>query len=186
MNNERLAHVRANLRRRGLSQMLLVDPLSIWWLCGYYTEPYERFLALYVPCDEAKEPVHVDVADDELAVVDAHAADAGGDAGLVRRAVVLHARETHVDGLILVGLGVDLVDAGQAGAAAGLNAAAEVELAVVDDAVAEERGDPVGGLGHEELELARLHFTVLRSLLGGIPDRQGAQARAQRRRLRVP
>ena len=57
MNNERLAHVRANLRRRGLSQMLLVDPLSIWWLCGYYTEPYERFLALYVPCDEAKEPV---------------------------------------------------------------------------------------------------------------------------------
>ena len=57
MNNERLAHVRANLRRHGLSQMLLVDPLSIWWLCGYYTEPYERFLALYVPCDEAKEPV---------------------------------------------------------------------------------------------------------------------------------
>ena len=41
MNNERLAHVRANLRRHGLSQMLLVDPLSIWWLCGYYTEPYE-------------------------------------------------------------------------------------------------------------------------------------------------
>lgn len=57
MNNDRLARVRANLRSRGLNQMLLVDPLSIWWLCGYYTEPYERFLALYVPCDETREPV---------------------------------------------------------------------------------------------------------------------------------
>ena len=57
MNQERLARVRANLRSRGLTQMLLVDPLSIWWLCGYYIEPYERFLALYVPADEAREPV---------------------------------------------------------------------------------------------------------------------------------
>lgn len=57
MNNDRLARVRANLRSRGLNQMLLVDPLSIWWLCGYYTEPYERFLALYVPCGETREPV---------------------------------------------------------------------------------------------------------------------------------
>ncbi len=57
MNQERLARVRANLRGRGLTQMLLVDPLSIWWLCGYYTEPYERFLALYVPADEARGPV---------------------------------------------------------------------------------------------------------------------------------
>ena len=57
MNQERLARVRANLRGRGLTQMLLVDPLSIWWLCGYYTEPYERFLALYVPADETRGPV---------------------------------------------------------------------------------------------------------------------------------
>ncbi len=57
MNQERLARVRANLHGRGLTQMLLVDPLSIWWLCGYYTEPYERFLALYVSADEARGPV---------------------------------------------------------------------------------------------------------------------------------
>ena len=57
MNADRLARVRANLRALGLSQMLLVDPLSIWWLCGYYTEPYERFFALYVSCDESRGPV---------------------------------------------------------------------------------------------------------------------------------
>lgn len=51
MNQDRLASVRANLRAMGLSQMLLVDPLSIWWLCGYYTEPYERFFALHVPVE---------------------------------------------------------------------------------------------------------------------------------------
>ena len=51
MNQDRLAKVRANLRNQDLEQALLVDPLSIWWLCGYYTEPYERFLALYVPAE---------------------------------------------------------------------------------------------------------------------------------------
>ena len=46
MVESRLARVRENLARRTVDQMLVVDPLSIWWLCGYYTEPYERFLAL--------------------------------------------------------------------------------------------------------------------------------------------
>ncbi len=49
MDERRLARVRENLSKRGLAQMLVVDPVSIKWLCGYYTEPYERFLALYVP-----------------------------------------------------------------------------------------------------------------------------------------
>ena len=48
MDMRRLERVRENLRERGLSQAIIVDPLSIWWLCGYYTEPYERFLALLV------------------------------------------------------------------------------------------------------------------------------------------
>ncbi len=48
MDESRLSRVRANLADRGLSQALVVDPLSIWWLCGYHTEPYERFLALLV------------------------------------------------------------------------------------------------------------------------------------------
>lgn len=51
MDESRLARVRENLARRTIDQMLVVDPLSIWWLCGYYTEPYERFLALYVPAE---------------------------------------------------------------------------------------------------------------------------------------
>lgn len=51
MDESRLARVRENLARRTIDQMLVVDPLSIWWLCGYYTEPYERFLALFVPVE---------------------------------------------------------------------------------------------------------------------------------------
>ena len=53
MDEKRLARVRENLAERGLTQALVVDPLSIWWLCGYYTEPYERFLALLVPAQGA-------------------------------------------------------------------------------------------------------------------------------------
>lgn len=51
MDESRLARVRKNMADKGLEQALLVDPLSIWWLCGYYTEPYERFLALLVPAE---------------------------------------------------------------------------------------------------------------------------------------
>ena len=53
MDENRLARVRDNLARRGLEQALIVDPLSILWLCGYYTEPYERFLALLLPAEGA-------------------------------------------------------------------------------------------------------------------------------------
>ena len=48
MDEQRLARVRTNLASRGIRQALIVDPLSIWWLCGYHTEPYERFLGLLV------------------------------------------------------------------------------------------------------------------------------------------
>ena len=51
MDLQRLQRVRDHLRAQGLDQMLLVDPLSIWWLCGYHTEPYERLLALYLPVE---------------------------------------------------------------------------------------------------------------------------------------
>jgi Xaa-Pro dipeptidase len=47
-HTERLARVRIQLARMGLSQAVVSDPLSIWYLTGYYTEPYERFLALYL------------------------------------------------------------------------------------------------------------------------------------------
>lgn len=48
MNETRINHVLDRLEEAGLSQMLICDPLSIWYLTGYYTEPYERFLALYL------------------------------------------------------------------------------------------------------------------------------------------
>ena len=48
MNDDRASRVLDRLAERGLSQMLVCDPLSIWYLTGYYTEPYERFFALYL------------------------------------------------------------------------------------------------------------------------------------------
>ena len=48
MHTDRIDHVLDRLEEQGLSQMLVCDPLSIWYLSGYYVEPYERFLALYL------------------------------------------------------------------------------------------------------------------------------------------
>ena len=48
MNVARLTEVLNRLETAGLSQMLVCDPLSIWYLTGYYTQPYERFFALYL------------------------------------------------------------------------------------------------------------------------------------------
>ena len=55
MNETRVEKVVGNLREMGLSQMLVCDPTSIWYLTGYMTEPYERFLALLVSAEH--EPV---------------------------------------------------------------------------------------------------------------------------------
>lgn len=48
MNEQRIQTVLNNLKQRGMSQALLSDPMAIWYLTGYYTEPYERFFALYL------------------------------------------------------------------------------------------------------------------------------------------
>ena len=48
MNQQRIDRVLDLLAEAGLSQMLVCDPLSIWYLTDYYTEPYERFFALYL------------------------------------------------------------------------------------------------------------------------------------------
>ena len=48
MIDERAQAVLSNLEGMGLSQVLVSDPLAIWYLTGYYTEPYERFLGLYL------------------------------------------------------------------------------------------------------------------------------------------
>lgn len=48
MNESRIKRVIDRLEGTGLHQMLVCDPVSIWYLTGYYTEPFERFLALYL------------------------------------------------------------------------------------------------------------------------------------------
>jgi len=48
MHQERIQAVLANLEKQGCNQAVVSDPTSIFYLTGYYTEPYERFLALYV------------------------------------------------------------------------------------------------------------------------------------------
>ena len=48
MNKERLSRVIANMTKRGVKQLLISDPDSIWYLSGIGYEPGERLLALYV------------------------------------------------------------------------------------------------------------------------------------------
>ena len=52
---ERMDRVRAALRAQGLTQMIVCDPKSVWYLTGVAVEPYERLLALYLPTEG--EPV---------------------------------------------------------------------------------------------------------------------------------
>ena len=46
LNTERAARVMAAAAERGLSQLLVTDPLSIYYLTGVTTEPGERFFGL--------------------------------------------------------------------------------------------------------------------------------------------
>ena len=55
MNDARVERVLGKLKERGITQMLVCDPLSIWYLSGYYTMPHERFFALYLA--EGQQPV---------------------------------------------------------------------------------------------------------------------------------
>lgn len=106
--DRRTARVLHNLREQGLTQTLVCEPLSIWYLTGYFTEPYERFLALYL-CEGpegrahttlfvnrlfpdatgmADDVVSFDDTDDPVPLVVAHTshdAPLGVDKGLVAR-----------------------------------------------------------------------------------------------------
>ena len=53
MDEMRRTQVIENLRGMGLTQALISDPMSIYYLTGYYTEPYERFLGLYLSASGA-------------------------------------------------------------------------------------------------------------------------------------
>ena len=51
MNGERAERVIKALQERGLSQMLIVDPMSIFYLTGVYNQPFERFYGLLLRAD---------------------------------------------------------------------------------------------------------------------------------------
>ena len=82
--------------------------------------------------------IHGHVADDQLILVDAHPADAHGDALLVGCGIILHTVQTDIHRLALVGGRVYLPDAGQKADAAATHTAAEVQLAVILQCVAEQ------------------------------------------------
>lgn len=52
MYQNRVQRVLDNLATKGCRQAIIADPLSIFYLTGYYAEPYERFLALYISPDD--------------------------------------------------------------------------------------------------------------------------------------
>ncbi len=54
MNQNRISRVLHNLSDLGLSQMLITDPMSIYYLTGEYVDPYERFYALYLDAEGRK------------------------------------------------------------------------------------------------------------------------------------
>ena len=122
--------------------------------------------------------VHGHVADDQLVVVDAHATDAGADALLVSCGIVLCAVQAKVHRLALVGLRVHLPHAGQKADAAAAHTAAEVQLALVLNGIAEQRGMTVEGAGHQHLGLAGLGVDLCQHALGlaavGLFQEEGA------------
>lgn len=48
MKQKRVERIMEALKEMGLTQMLVVDPMSIYYLTGVYVEPFERFYALYL------------------------------------------------------------------------------------------------------------------------------------------
>ena len=105
--------------------------------------------------------VFTHVADDELAIMDAHAADAGGDALLVGSAVILHARKALIDNFVLIRLRIDLIYGRQTALAAiGPNATAEIEFALVAHGVTEQRTDTVERFGEQQFGLPGLGINL--------------------------
>lgn len=51
MNNDRAGRIIKALKDMGLSQMLIVDPMSIMYLTGIYNQPFERFYGLLLKDD---------------------------------------------------------------------------------------------------------------------------------------
>ena len=48
MNKERLKKVLEKMDETDVCQLLITDPVSVFYLTGHYEEPWERFWALYL------------------------------------------------------------------------------------------------------------------------------------------
>lgn len=48
MNKQRLLRIQRKMREEGISQLLITDPLSIYYLNGHMESPGERFYGLYI------------------------------------------------------------------------------------------------------------------------------------------
>ena len=51
MKENRVARIMAALKEMGVSQMLIVDPMSIYYLTGVFNDPHERFYGLLLRAD---------------------------------------------------------------------------------------------------------------------------------------
>ena len=51
MNKNRIDRIMVELETMGVSQMLIVDPMSIYYLTGVYNDPHERFYGLLLKKD---------------------------------------------------------------------------------------------------------------------------------------
>lgn len=51
MRNIQINRVKKNMLDRGLTQMIVTDPISVYYICGKMIDPFERLLALYIRAD---------------------------------------------------------------------------------------------------------------------------------------
>jgi Xaa-Pro dipeptidase len=51
LNKERLNQVTANMKASGLQQIIVTSTASVYYLTGYWVEPQERMIALYLDAD---------------------------------------------------------------------------------------------------------------------------------------
>lgn len=51
MQNERTDRILSALKKNGITQMLVTDPMSIYYMTGIYIQPFERFFGYYITAE---------------------------------------------------------------------------------------------------------------------------------------
>ena len=91
--------------------------------------------------------IHINIADDQLIVIDAHTTDTGRNTCFIRSTIILQRIQAHIDSLIAVICWVNLINAGQTTSAISMHTAAEIELIFVGHGITEHRRNIVHRLG---------------------------------------